>query len=172
MDILRKASHAALVAGIAWSGAAAAQHTLQPHTQNDVTYVSGGVGEEQQEQMQALAGQGYTLKLVFAEKGTGAYVANVRVMIADKSGHTLLDATADGPSFFVQLPEGDYRVTAEHAGMRQTRTVHASPRAGSTMIYWTAEPGSAPEPASTTAPHAEGAALSPPHAGESAGPGR
>ncbi|HZQ62144.1 MAG TPA: carboxypeptidase regulatory-like domain-containing protein [Casimicrobiaceae bacterium] len=173
MNLSRTTLHVALMAALAYAAHATAQgDALQPRTQNNVTYVTGGVGEEQQQRMQALAQQGYTLQLVFAEKGTGAYVADVRVDVADSSGRTVLDAIADGPAFFARLPEGDYRVTMEYRGMRQTRTVHASPHAGQTVIYWSNEGGSAPLPASTRAPHAEGPALSPPHAGESAGPAR
>ena len=156
-----------------WSGVAAAQNypsaAAQPAAQGDVSYVSGGVGEEQQQRMQSLAREGYTLKLVFAEQGTGAYVADVRVVVNDASGRTVLDAVANGPAFFAKLPDGDYRVTLEHRGQRETRTLHASARAGQTVVYWPQEAGSAPTPAGTRAPHAEGAALSPPHAGESAG---
>ncbi len=84
----------------AWLGTASAQNSaraLQPRGQNVVPYVSAGVGEEEQQRMRELAQQGYTLKLVFAETGTGAYVADVRVLVADASGRTVLDAVADGP---------------------------------------------------------------------------
>src|SRR5436305_956162 len=128
MKLLRTAAYVAAFFGVIGAGNAAAQNgggTVQQHTQNEVTYVSGGVGEEQQEQMQQLAQQGYTLKLVFAEKGTGAYVADVRVIVADANGRTLLDTVADGPAFYARVPEGDYRVTVEYRGTRQTRRVHA-----------------------------------------------
>jgi hypothetical protein len=134
-----------------------------------VSYVSAGVGEEDQARMQSLAREGYTLKLLFAEQGTGAYVADVRVTVTDASGRNVLDTVASGPAFFAKLPEGDYKVTLEYGGKRESRTVHASARAPQMVVHWPQEPGSAPWPADTRAPHAEDAAVSPPHAGPSAG---
>ncbi|MDQ6619084.1 MAG: carboxypeptidase regulatory-like domain-containing protein [Pseudomonadota bacterium] len=136
-----------LAASLAAAPMTAAQRLQAPGPRgpvSNVPYVSGGVGEEQQQWMQDVVQQGYTLKLLFAEKGTGAYVADVRVMVADRRGATLLDAVADGPAFFALLPEGDYKVTLEYRGMRQTRSVHASRRGARTVIYWAADTGSAP----------------------------
>lgn len=154
------------------AGAAVAQTppgALRSAASGDVSYVSAGVGEEDQARMQSLAREGYTLKLLFAEQGTGAYVADVRVIVTDGSGRNVLDAVSSGPAFFARLPEGDYRVTLEYRGRRESRTVHASARAAQTVVHWPQEPGSAPLPADTRAPHAEDAAPALPHAGPSAG---
>ena len=136
MKLLSKTFVIALATALTSAGGALAQGTMQPRGQNNIDYVSGGVGQEQQERVEALAAQGYTLKLVFAEQGTGAYLADVRVNVADASGHTLLDANADGPAFLARLPEGDYKVTVEHRGMRQTRIVHAASRSARAVFYW------------------------------------
>lgn len=155
------------------AGAAVAQATPRGAPRSaapgDVSYVSVGVGEEDQARMQSLSQEGYTLKLVFAEQGTGAYVADVRVIVTDASGRNVLDAVASGPAFFAKLPEGDYKVTLEYRGARESRTVHASARAAQTVVHWPREPGSAPLPADMRAPHAEDAAPPRPHAAPSAG---
>lgn len=129
----------ALALVVAVAGSVVAQPAAGPRAQGDVSYVSGGVGEEQQDWIAQHANEGYTLKLLFAEKGTGAYVADVRVRVADRSGHVLLDAVASGPAFLARLPEGDYRVNLEYRGERQSRTVHASSRAGTTVVHWAAD---------------------------------
>jgi hypothetical protein len=169
--ITRRITHlsaALLAAALASSIAAQAQDVrLEPRQQNGITYVTGGVGTEEQDLMRSLGQQGYTLNLVFAEERTGAYVANVHVTVADRAGRTLLDAVADGPAFFAKLPPGDYRVSAEYKGYTQSRTVPAGSATPKTM-YWVPEPGSAPMPASAHAPHGEGAGLAPVQAGESA----
>lgn len=144
---------------------------LLPRTQNGISYLSGGVGSDQQDAMAGLAQQGYNLKLVFAEQGTGAYLADVRVTVADARGRPLLDAVADGPAFFAKLPQGQYTITADYRGARQTRTVHVG-RNAAVALYWPPEGGSAPEPASSRAPHGDGAKLTPGHAGDAAGEGR
>src|SRR3982751_5101040 len=45
---------------------------MQPSTSNGTTYVTGGLGTEEQETLKQLEQEGYTLKLVFAERTTGA----------------------------------------------------------------------------------------------------
>jgi hypothetical protein len=84
-----------------------------------VPYASGGVGLNSQEELAARQGE-FSLKLVFAEKGTGSYLANVEVKIADASGRTVLEATSDGPWFYAKLPAGAYSVTATYEGIAQT----------------------------------------------------
>jgi hypothetical protein len=86
-----------------------------------ITYVSGGVGTESAERLNALAGD-FNLKLVFALKA-GDYVSGVRVVIADGTGKTLLDSTSEGPWFLIKLPVGDYQVKATFAGNAVTRQV-------------------------------------------------
>jgi hypothetical protein len=172
MNPVRIARLTVLATAMATGSLAIAQSSdLQPRTQNDITYVTGGVGTEQQATLKDLEQQGFTLKLVFAERGTGAYLANVHVIVADASGRTVLDAMADGPAFYAKLPAGQYRVTAEHAGVRQTHTVSAG-RGGLVTMTWPAEGGSAPEPAATRVPHGDAPPLAPSHAGQPVGPGR
>lgn len=81
---------------------------------NGVSYVSGGVGTASIARINTLAG-GFNLKLVFAG-ASGAYLADVRVNIADARGRTLLDVSADGPWLLAELPRGDYRIVATFAG--------------------------------------------------------
>lgn len=155
MKTLHIARRALLLAGLSFAAVipAADLAGLQPQMQNNIMYISGGVGEDQQAMLAALSREGYTLQLLFAERGSGAFVADVRVMIADKSGRPLLDAVADGPGFFAKLPEGEYRVTAEYKGLKESRTVHAGNRnPAMTLVYWPAEPGSAPQAGERTPP--------------------
>lgn len=83
-------------------------------TVGGVSYVSGGVGTASIDRINALAG-GFNLKLVFAG-ASGAYLADVRVNIADSKGRTLLDVPSEGPWFLAELPRGDYRIIASFAG--------------------------------------------------------
>ncbi len=83
-------------------------------TVSGVSYVSGGVGTASIDRINALASD-FNLKLVFAGK-SGAYLADVRVNIADSAGRTLLDIPSEGPWFLAKLPTGDYRISASFAG--------------------------------------------------------
>lgn len=105
-----------------------------------IRHESGGVGIDQRERMQA---GDYNLRLVFAERGSGAYLADVVLRIEDGKGRTVLQTESFGPWFNAQLPAGTYRVTATHAGKAQQRevTVHAQ-RASTLHFYW--PPGDEP----------------------------
>jgi len=63
---------------------------IKPQTQGDVTFVSGGVGEDEHKALRAIQGQ-YNLHLTFAVKGSGEYASGVKVKIEDAKGHTFLD---------------------------------------------------------------------------------
>ena len=101
---------------------AVATPNIDEVTQNagGIPYASGGIGTESIDRLNVLAAD-FNLKLVFALK-SGGYLSDVRVVINDAKGNTLLDATSEGPWFLAKLPAAAYRITATSAGnsvMRQ-----------------------------------------------------
>lgn len=95
---------------------------LKPVTQDDVTYLCGGVGDEEEAYMKSEA-KGYDLMLTFATRN-GAYLADVDVDIKDAKGNDVLQVACDSPILLVDLPRsGNYRVRAETAGYTLNRTV-------------------------------------------------
>jgi hypothetical protein len=78
-----------------------------------ISWVHGGVGEEDRIAMEQVAAQ-HNLHLTFAFKGSGAYLADVQVAIRSASGQTLAETTASGPWLYARLPDGDYRIAATH----------------------------------------------------------
>lgn len=97
--------------------------SIKPQTKNGITYLCGGVGEEESAYMKETAARDYDLMMTFAEKN-GNYVANVAVAIKDARGKTLLEAMCDGPIMLVDLPAaGGYRIHAETDGKAIDRTV-------------------------------------------------
>ena len=119
-------SLAAFLAGslAAVSGVSASDDAVV-QTAGSVTYVSGGVGTESIDRLNALAAD-FNVKLVFAMT-SGEYVSGVRVAIADAKGTTLLEATSDGPWFLAKLPNGNYQVIATLAGKALKRPVSVGP---------------------------------------------
>ena len=91
----------------------------QLKTSGQVTYVSGGVGEDSAERIQAL-NKDFNLKLLFALKD-GHYIADVAVAISDMHGGKMLDAVSEGPWFLAKLARGKYQITAAYAGKSFTR---------------------------------------------------
>lgn len=83
--------------------------------EGDVPYLAGGVGDEEMAVMQARKAE-FNLRLLFAEKGSGSYVAGVKLRLDDKSGKAVLALEATGPVVLVKLPAGSYRASAEANG--------------------------------------------------------
>ena len=125
---------AALLAGslTAVSGVSANDDAVV-QTAGSVTYVSGGVGTESIDRLNALAAD-FNLKLVFALT-SGEYVSGARVVIADAKGKTLLEATSDGPWFLAKLPSGNYRIVATLADKALNRQVSVGPGKTSTVDF-------------------------------------
>lgn len=90
-------------------------------TQGSTRYLTGGIG---QDEVQALreASSRYPLAMTFTAN-TGQYVADVKVTIRGRKGETLLDAVSSGPMMLVDLPPGQYTVTATLEGKTLTRKV-------------------------------------------------
>lgn len=93
---------------------------LKPATQGDVTYLCGGVGDEEIAHMKSEA-RGYDLMLTFAAQD-GAYLADVNVDIRDAKGTSVLRTKCDSPILLVDIPRtGTYRIRAETAGHQLDR---------------------------------------------------
>jgi hypothetical protein len=71
--------------------------------------VTGGVSEEERDAMLE-QGAPYNLWLVFAEEGTGRYLANVKVTVEDASERPVADVVTSGPWLLAQVPPGLYTV--------------------------------------------------------------
>jgi hypothetical protein len=109
----------------------------QPQTQGNVTFVSGGAGDEDRDALKAMENQ-YNLRLLFAVRGSGAFLAGVNVTLTDAQGHVALDTTSDGPIFYAHVPAGRYKLTVSDQGQSQSATVSVSSTgAVAQSFYWT-----------------------------------
>lgn len=128
---------AAMLAGLALVPLAAAPQenplpAPEPQTVGKLTYLTGGVGLEERDEMHAKMGD-YNLRLTFA--AGDAYLGRVKVRVADQKGHQLLATESNGPWFFVKLPKGKYKVSAENEGESQARTVDLSKKAVADVVF-------------------------------------
>ncbi len=87
----------------------------------NVSYVSGGIGEDSRERMKAFSAA-FNLKLLLAYK-SGSYLSDVEVVVADVKGKQLIKASSEGPIFMAKLPVGAYEVRATVAGQTQRQKV-------------------------------------------------
>lgn len=118
------------------SPAASASNAADADTATGVPYLSGGIGVSGREEMEEVKSK-FNLRLLFAVKGSGSYLADVKVRIDDAAGPTLLEAVSQGPWFYASLAPGRYVIRADNAGQTQTRevTVPAS-GAAEQSFYW------------------------------------
>lgn len=106
-----------------------------PKQQNGITYVNGGVGEEEQAAMKAQRAD-YNLLLTFATKQSGAYRSDVQLDIMDAKGASLVTAANAGPMFFARLPAGTYRISAAAEGKTFKRTVKVGSAPREIVLHW------------------------------------
>ena len=98
---------------------------------------SSGIGDD--DPLAGIVGD-YNLQLVFATQGSGEYLADIRVLIADAKGLTLVDEKSPGPLFFVRLPAGSYRISADFNGTPLRKSVSVSDRKLQNLyFYWPRE---------------------------------
>ena len=141
----RKLAHAVILAvSICAGGIAKSDESTppEPQSQNGITYLVGGIGEQQVQSMRAEAKKGYNLQLVFATEKSGQYKADVNVTIADAKGEKLVDVVSVGPGFYAKLPVGHYKISVEAKGTQQSRSIEVTDHnLIRYVLYWAAEPG-------------------------------
>lgn len=112
--------------GLVMSPLAAQELTSMPAKidANGTAYVSGGIGDKELEQVN-LASKDYNLKLILAEK-SGAYAANVKLLIVDRKGKPVLDLPSAGPIVLTRLAPAQYRIRATYDGREIEKAAHVS----------------------------------------------
>ena len=128
---------AATVVSLSCAGAYAQNSNLPAtHTDNGVRYITGGIGSDQSDAMR-LAAKNYSLRLTFAAKVDGAFLADVKVTIRRGKNETVISRTAEGPYFYAQLKPGAYTVQVDYQGVTQSRKVQVPARGGvAADFYW------------------------------------
>jgi len=104
----------------------AAQAEERGKTAQGLAYVSGGVSDTEQQQLQHER-PAYSLWVVTAAMGSGAYVADARLRIRDAKGELVFDRQLDGPWLLINLALGQYEVETDWQAqtVRSTTTIHA-----------------------------------------------
>ena len=111
-----------------------------PPTQhsNEISYISGGVGEEETAAILAEAKQWpLLLELSQIENGRGVWIFGAKIKISHAKKQVIFDAQADGPYMLINLSPGDYVIQASYQGVEQSRAL--SVKAGSPQkinLFW------------------------------------
>ncbi len=141
---MRIALNLFIAAGMLVSMTAAAQdglhekvdvvETIVAPTITATTYLNGGVGKNEEATMHRLAKE-FPLRITFAERKDGEYIADVPVLISDEKGNPVLELSKAGPMLFVMLPDGKYRVSSRFEGLTESQEVTLSGKAGRDVYF-------------------------------------
>jgi hypothetical protein len=106
-------------------GAALAAGTLPPERlSGGVSYVTGGVAEDEANAFkQARGDYPLSVELVQRSGGKNEYTADALVQVTDMAGNVVFNARAEGPFMLVRMPPGQYKVR----GTLNNRSVESAP---------------------------------------------
>ena len=112
----------------------AEESAIQPQTQGEVTFVTGGVGIDERNELDASRAN-YNLSLLFSVQGTGDYLSDVKIRITDLKGNVFLETVSDGPKLFAKLPPGRYIVIADLNGETYNKTVSIRGKQNTSLYF-------------------------------------
>jgi hypothetical protein len=120
VDQAAPASYPSAIGGsamVAAPSSSAASTPLQAMRSGSVTYITGGVGDEERDALEAVKAS-YNLHILISTKN-GEFIAETQVNIRDAKNNVLATAVA-GPIFYANLPDGAYTIEASNGGVTQT----------------------------------------------------
>lgn len=91
---------------------------------NGIPVYSGGVAEEL-DYIRSIEHQ-YDLKVLFTET-SGAFLADLPVIIKNKAGAVVLSTVTKGPILLVDLPKGTYNLVASSGGESKEQKISVTP---------------------------------------------
>jgi hypothetical protein len=115
---------------------AAAEHLPPARTQVAISYVSGGVGDDEAAAMKQAA-RDYPVEMEFLQRAQprDEYLADIKVEVKDQHDKTVLDTTSAGPFLLAKLPAGRYTVMADRGDKVEKRTVKVDPHAHQRIVF-------------------------------------
>ena len=97
-----------------------------PDTQysQGISYIFGGVGEEESQAILAEAKQWpILLELSQLENGRGVWIFGAKIKITNAQNQVIFDAQADGPYMLINLPAGNYLLEGIYQEVLQKRSI-------------------------------------------------
>ena len=101
-------------------------HAQIPPTQhaNGISYITGGVGEDESSAIVAESKQWpLFLELSQLENGRGVWIFGAKIKILNAKQQAIFEAQADGPYMLINLDAGDYSIEASYQGVIQKRAI-------------------------------------------------
>jgi hypothetical protein len=101
---------------------------------NSLQYATGGISVEERAKMVKMKNN-YNTQLIFALI-TGHYLTQIQLTVQNDKGETLLQQKANGPLFYLNLPQGKYNLTAIYQDDSLTKTITAGSEHQTIMFHW------------------------------------
>ena len=118
-DFKLRAPLIAVILAMAWQCAEAA--ALEPRTAGQVTYLCGGIGQDEQQAIRAQS-RNFDRGLLFTQGPHGTFLAGVDVRLS-RNGEEIASFKADGPRCLIKGPDGAYQVSATYNGVEKRATL-------------------------------------------------
>ena len=125
---------------ISLQSAAQAESGMLPdaQTQGNVSFVSGGVGQDEAAAFKQAA-VSYPLELMFVQQASprDEYLSEVKVTVRNSARNVVLDTVSKGPYFLARLPSGTYQIEASYGDVikRQTVNVRSGSHQRATFVW-------------------------------------
>jgi hypothetical protein len=111
-----------------------AQTAPTPVARNGVTYITGGIGEDEVQAFRAAAAT-YNMRITLASK-SGHYLSDVDIKITSGQ-REVLSVRTEGPFLFVSAQPGRYQIVAQDRTLTETKQVVVPARGGvDVRFYW------------------------------------
>ncbi len=115
-----------------------ASSLLEIQQQGDVSYVSGGVGQDESTALERMRSH-WPLSMQFIGPSSD-FLAGIHVRIVDAHNKEVLHADSQGPFMLVKLRPCQYTVHATYKNRDQTKTVSVSSNGATrAAFYWNVE---------------------------------
>lgn len=100
---------------------AMADNLPQPVQQGKITYVTGGVGQDERQALEKTA-KNYNLRITNADK-KGKLTTQDHLVIRSSDGKTEITMSGTDPLFYAALPAGSYKIDATNGSQEQQRHI-------------------------------------------------
>jgi len=122
---------------------------LEVQSMGGVTFITGGIGDEELEQIKA-SEHDYNLHILMSATG-GAFVSDVDLRLTDATGKELVSIQGAGPYFYAKLPAGSYTVELNDSGESKKIPVKIGTNSNIKKVVEFKEPGGLITPHQPTA---------------------
>lgn len=114
----------------------AARSNVASSPQAEVSWLSGGVGDEAMNEMHKLSAA-YNVHLLLTGP-RGNYLAGIPFTVSRRNGQVTVSGVTEGPLLYLKLPAGSYQIAVEIDGAWQIRRVVASASGKPTRLRFAA----------------------------------